>query len=285
MQRTGYHIADDGTPIWWGTIGTGPPLVLCDGFACDGFIWPYLIDHFHEDFQIIRWHYRGHGQSGTPEEEHEVSIDRVCRDLEGLLGDLGVSDPILLGHSMGVQVILQYAGTHPDVRAIVPICGTYKRPLDTWHNNDRLKTALPFIDRLIQAAPDQLQSVWEYLTPSRFSLLASRIEINARLVRSGDFLPYLEHVAQMNLKVFIRMLKELSDHSAEELLPRIASPALVIAGENDTFTPLYRSEEMASLMPDSDLLIVPSGTHIAPLELPELVNGAVEKFLTRSNLT
>lgn len=256
-------------------------MVLCDGFACDGFIWPYVIDHFHEDHQIIRWHYRGHGQSGVPDEGDDVSIDRICRDLEGLLDELGVSEPILLGHSMGVQVILQYAATHPEVQAIVPICGTYKRPLDTWHNNDRLKTMLPFIDRVIAAAPDQLQSVWEYLTPSRFSLLASRVEINARLVRVNDFLPYLEHVAQMNLKVFIRMLKELSEHSAEELLPTIAAPALVIAGELDTFTPLYRSEEMAAAIADSELLVVPSGTHIAPLELPELVNAAIEKFLGR----
>lgn len=282
MERTGYHTAEDGTQIWWGTIGSGPPLVLCDGFACDGFIWPYVIDHFHEDHRIIRWHYRGHGQSAAPCVEQNVSIDHVCRDLDGLLTALEVDDAVLLGHSMGVQVILQYAATYPErVRALVPICGTYKRPLDTFHNNDRLKTMLPFIDRIINAAPDQLQSVWEWLTPSRFSLLASRVEINARLVRQNDFLPYLEHVANMNLRVFIQMLKELSEHSTEDVLPSIEAPTLVIAGELDTFTPLYRSEEMVSLIPNSEFLVVPSGTHIAPLELPELVNGAIEKFLAK----
>ena len=183
---------------------------------------------------------------------------------------------------MGAQVILHYAGTYPDeVRALIPICGTYKRPLDTFHNNDRLKTLLPFIDRIVNAAPEQLQSVWEYLTPSRFSKLASRVEINARLVRQTDFLPYLDHVAQMNLQVFVRMLKELSDHSAEAMLPGLTMPALIIAGELDTFTPLHRSEEMAELIEDSELLVVPSGRHIAPLELPQMVNGAIEKFLAR----
>mgnify|MGYP006190842497 FL=1 len=65
------------------------------------------------------------------------------------------------------------------------------------------------------------------------------------------------------------------------MLPGLTMPALIIAGELDTFTPLHRSEEMAELIEDSELLVVPSGTHIAPLELPQMVNGAIEKFLAR----
>jgi len=280
MERTGYHIADDDTEIWWGTVGRGPGLVLCDGFACDGFIWPYVIDHFHEDFQIVRWHYRGHGQSAPPSEPERVGIDQLCRDLDGLLDRLGIESAVLAGHSMGVQVILQYASTYPErVRALVPICGTYKRPLDTFHDNDRLKTLLPAIDRIVNAAPDQVQAIWETISLSRFSKSASRFEINPRLARQKDFVPYLEHVANMNVQVFIRMLKELSEHSAEEMLPGIEAPTLVIAGERDSFTPMYRSEEMVSLLPTSELLVVPSGTHIAPLELPDLINSAIEKFL------
>jgi pimeloyl-ACP methyl ester carboxylesterase len=281
LERTGYHVAPDGTQLWWGAIGKGPlTLVLNDGFACDGFIWPYLIDHFHEDFQLIRWHYRGHGQSQAPLDDDAHGIENIVDDLHGLLDALEVDRAVLLGHSMGVQVILQYAGLHPDrVEALVPICGTYKRPLDTFHDNDRLMTLLPFLDRIVNAAPDQVQTIWETLTPSRFSKLLSRVEINARLVRTNDFLPYLEHVAQMDVQVFVRMLRRLAEHSAEDVLHAIGSPTLVIAGEHDTFTPLYRSEEMSELIPASELLVVPSGTHVAPLELPELVNSAIEKFL------
>jgi pimeloyl-ACP methyl ester carboxylesterase len=254
--------------------------VLNDGFACDGFIWPYVIDHFHDQFQIVRWHYRGHGQSEVPAGSDAHGIEHIVDDLHGLIDELGVERPILLGHSMGVQVILQFAGLHPDrVDALVPICGTYKRPLDTFHDNDRLMTLLPFIDRIVRAAPDQMQTLWETLTPSRFSKLLSRVEINARLVRTNDFLPYLEHVAQMDVRVFVQMLKQLAEHSAEDLLHGIEAPTLVIAGEQDTFTPLYRSEEMSNLIPGSELVVVPSGSHVAPLELPDLVNSAIEKFL------
>lgn len=280
MQKTGLYQADDGINIWWGTTGQGPVLVLCDGFACDGFIWPYVIDHFHEHFQIVRWHYRAHGQSDIPTEEHEVGIERICNDLHGLLQHLGLSNVLLAGHSMGVQVTLQYARLFPeDVRAVIGICGTYERPLDTFHNNDVLRTALPYIDRIVNAAPSQVQALWSGFSTSRLSAFASRFEINPKLVRQADFLPYLEHVSDMNVQVFVRMLKELAEHSTRDFLPELNLPVLVIAGELDTFTPMYRSEELASLLPQAELIVIPSGSHIAPLELPDAVNGAIEKFI------
>jgi pimeloyl-ACP methyl ester carboxylesterase len=53
----------------------------------------------------------------------------------------------------------------------------------------------------------------------------------------------------------------------------------VIAGENDTFTPPRYAEEMAAAMPQAELLTVPGGTHVAPLERKELVAAKVEAFL------
>ena len=285
LERTGFHTAADGTEIWYGTAGQGTPLVLCDGFACDGFIWPYLIDHFHDRFQIIRWHYRGHGQSAAPADEDRVSVEDICHDLHGVLGELGVDRAIFVGHSMGVQVILEYYALFPDqVQALVPICGTYKRPLDTFHNHDKLAQALPYLDRLVTMAPERAQAFWTSVNTSRLSALASRLEVNARLLRSVDFLPYLEHVARMDVRIFVRMLKRLAEHSAEEVLAAVRVPTLIVAGERDTFTPMYRSEEMHAQIADSELLIVPGGTHVGPLELPDLVNAAVEKFMLQREL-
>jgi pimeloyl-ACP methyl ester carboxylesterase len=281
VERTGIHIAADGTPIWYGTVGSGPSVVLCDGFACDGFIWPFLIDDLIESYQVVRWHYRGHGQSGEPRDTGRVGVEDLCDDLSGVLDALEIDEAIFMGHSMGVQVILQYYGLDPErVKALVPICGTFKRPLDTFHNHDKLNDLLPYLRKLVTWAPDKVQTFWETVTTSPLSLLASRGEINARLVRTSDFAPYLEHVARMNVQTFVTMLSALAEHSTEDILPTIDVPTLIVASENDTFTPLSRSEEMAGMIPDSELLILPGGTHIGPLELPATVNGAIEKFLS-----
>lgn len=291
MNFSSYYYADDGTNIWYATSWNADthelpddeiPIVLCDGFACDGFIWPYLIDHFHEEYHIVRWHYRGHGESEDPADPQAVSMEDLCADLLRLLDLLGLEKVHLIGHSMGIQVILTFCHLHPDrVTTLIPICGTYKRPLDTLKNDDTLGKLLPYIDMAVNTMPDQLQFVWKTIMPSKLSSLLSKAEINGALVRHSDFLPYLQHLAEMDIRVYVAMLKELAEHSAEDYLPDIQTPTLIITGEKDTFTPSYRSVEMHEMMPNSELLVVPNGTHIAPLELPDLVNAAVEKFLRK----
>lgn len=281
MEHSGYFTADDGTDIWYGTDGSGPALVTCDGLACDGFIWPYLIDYLIEDFQIVRWHYRAHGRSDTPADLETLTVPRIARDLRGVLDDLDLDDVVLAGHSMGVQVALEYYGQFPDtVGGLIPICGSYKEPLDTFHNNDALRRVLPYLRSLVDAAPDATQNVWGHVVPSTLSrLVATLAETNPRLMRSADIDPYLEHVAKMDVDVFVTLLENVADHSAEAILPEIDVPTLIIAGERDTFTPMFRSEEMAEAIEHSELMVVSGGTHAAPLEAPELINSAIADFL------
>lgn len=283
MDRSGFiRSSRDNTRIWWGSVGRGQPVVLCDGFACDGFIWPYIIDDFCDSLNLVRWHYRGHGNSEKPRRKGIVQVEDFCHDLADILDHLRIERAVLAGHSMGVQVILQFYGLYPErVEALLPICGTYKRPLDTLHNNDRLAQLLPYLDKAIDFAPERLQAIWQTLTPSAmtFHIAARTSEINSKFIRKQDFQPYLEHVANMDLRVFMRMLKGLAEHSAEEILPTITVPTYIIAGEFDSFTPTSRSHEMHQMIPNSDLLVVPGGTHVAPVELPDLINSTIEKFL------
>lgn len=286
MRTSDFLTAADGTAIWYGTTGTGPPLVLCDGFACDGFIWPYVIDHFHEEFTIVRWHYRGHGRSATPEDLHRLTIEDLCADLLAVLDALELDQAILAGHSMGVQVILQAFGLFPErVRALIPVCGTFERPLDTFRDSDLLARALPYMEHAAEIAPQVLQRLWETMLPSRASYVFSHLaELNPRLVHGEDFRPYLEHAGRMDLRVYLGMLHHLAQHSTAELLPTIDIPTLIIAAEHDSFTPLYRSEEMQQRIPGSDLVILPGASHAGPIELPDTVNGAIEKFALKHGL-
>lgn len=287
MDQSAYLTARDGTRLWYGTVGSGPPLILCDGLACDGFIWPYIIDHFVDDFTIVRWHYRGHGESDLPADPGAVTMQQFYEDLEALLDALDADKALLAGHSMGVHIILGFMGYRPDrVTGLVPICGSYKRPLDTFHGSDMLRRVLPYLRRSVELAPHIIQTAWSTLLPREFwyQFAVQAAEVNGRLLRQKDFIPYLEHAAEMDLEFFLGLLTALSNHDAEPWLADIDVPTLIIAGERDTFTPLFRSREMADHIKDSELVIVPGGTHVAPLELPDLVTTAMDRFFDRHSL-
>jgi pimeloyl-ACP methyl ester carboxylesterase len=54
---------------------------------------------------------------------------------------------------------------------------------------------------------------------------------------------------------------------------------MVIAGDRDFFTPVEVSQEMASAIPGSEVMIVRGGSHYTPIEYPMVVNLRIDKFL------
>ncbi len=98
-------------------------------------------------------------------------------------------------------------------------------------------------------------------------------------MRREDFAPYFAHLSSMDPRLFLGMLKHASEHSTFDHLPEVDVPALIVAGTHDTFTPYWLSEEMHDRIPGAEMLTVPGGTHIAPLEQPELLTLRLEKWL------
>ena len=97
----------------------------------------------------------------------------------------------------------------------------------------------------------------------------------------ADLLPYMEHVTDLDPLMFLRMLQEVGEQTAEDMLGSIQVPVLVIAGENDTFTPTHLAERMASAIPDAELLVEEGATHIVPLERREVIKECVLDFVRR----
>ncbi len=271
----------DGTELFVSDSGEGIPLVLCDGLGCDGFIWRRLMPAFADRYRIVRWHYRGHGLSRAPADPDALDISALRNDLLHVLDALGIREAVLAGHSMGCQVILDFGVTHPDrTLGLLPMCGSYGRPLDTFHDNGVAATVFPVIRDAVLRWPGLAQGVWRMTVGSELAYrFATTLEVNGRLVRQKDFRPYFRHMSGMDVGIFMRLVDRIQHHSVEEELSRIKAPTLVIAGEHDTFTPVWLSRRMQELIPDAELLVVPSGTHIAPLEIPELVHLRVERFL------
>ncbi len=281
MKSEKTFLSADGTRIAYSITGRGTPMILCDGIGCDGFAWKYFAPYFQDHFRVIRWHYRGHGHSSTPSDKTRVRMQDIREDLQGLLAAEGIEKAILVGHSMGVQVILDYAAHHAkQVQALVPICGSYRRPLTTFHDSAIGDKIFPYLNAAAQRFPKVTQSIWQFMTKSPLAYpIATTFEVNGDFLSPADFQPYFDHLAKMDATLFFRMLADLNAHDLSNELPLIKAPTLIVAGERDTFTPGWLSLEMHHQVKGSELLMIPGGSHTAPIEFPELINLRVEKFL------
>ncbi len=262
----------DGTNIWYRRIGTGEPtLVLCDGVGCDGYVWKYLVPHLEGKYRIVHYNYRGHGKSETPDNLENLGIEECVEDLKCVLDDAGVEQPaVLAGHSMGVQVILEFYHRYPGrVHALIPITGSYGKAIDHVHNSGLAKQILPLAKYAVANFNPVIKELWRRVVHSDLAFLyACRFEINADLIKKGDFFPYLEHLSRMDPVVFTRTVEGAARHTAEPYLPEIKVPTLIVAGEADKFTPYWISRRMHTMIPDSQLLTLPMGSHTGPIELP-----------------
>lgn len=272
----------DGTKIYWNSVGKGLPLLCTDGIACDMYAWKYIVRDFTDRCRIIRWNFRGHGRSDKPQSFDNLSIENCADDLALVIEAAGLDQAVLLGHSMGVQVIFETFRRHPGrVKGLVPVCGSYGHPLRTFHNNELAFRLFPYIYDAVMKRPRQIEEYWKKIVPTRLSYyVALFTEINRLLVKQDDFMPYLEHVAQMDLELFLKMLKFANEHTARDVLPMIDVPTLIFGGEHDSFTPGWLSMDMHKLIADSELQILPLGTHTAPIEHPDLITLRLEKWLT-----
>lgn len=271
----------------------GPPLVLTDGIGCQGYAWTYLVEAFRHRRRLVYWQYRGHGRSPVPDDLAGLSLRACVDDLNDVLEAVGDERGVLVGHSMGVQVVLETLRAHPHrVAGMVLMCGGWEHPLKTWHGpakrhglptvpNLVMRAIFPWLTRqFLEARPELAQKVWSALLPTRLSYeIATRFEVNGDRIDERDFWPYLKHVGTMDMRVFAKLVTDLADHSSDDLLEDIDVPVLVVGAGRDTFTPVWLSEEMWRRIPDAEYLCIADGTHAAPIERPHMLNNRVARFL------
>lgn len=284
-DRWGYAASpSDGTRLFYSDTYTGAsltPVMFCDGIGCDGYAWRHLRPPLAPR-RTLHGHYRGHGRSQPPQDPRRVTIPDIADDVVAVLDDAEVPRAVLVGHSMGVQVALETWHRHRQrVAGLVLVCGASSHPLRTFRNVRALEDALPYIERVVRRAPHFINRVTRALLPTPLSLaLAGHFEINRSLLRDEDFMPYLEGIAQMDVRVFTSILAAAGQHSADAFLGTIDVPTLVICGMRDGFTPASRSKAMAEQIRGAELFEIADGTHTAPIERPNEIDGQIRLFLS-----
>jgi pimeloyl-ACP methyl ester carboxylesterase len=286
MPRTAHQaIARDGTQLHWTSIGEGAPtIVLTDGVGCAGFVWRHLEPALARQHRVLHWNYRGHGKSGTPREAFRVTVDDCAEDLLAVLDAAGEERAVLVGHSMGVQVVLEAHRRAPErIQALVLVCGAPGRPIDTFHDSPALKLAFPFARSAVEKHPLLARVLFKSIIPTDFAVeFALNFEVDRARVDRADLVRYFEELSAVDPLLFVRMLASAGEHDSLDHLGEVDAPTLIVAGERDSFTPMRLSGAMHRAIPGSELHVLAGGSHVAPLECPGALTEQVEGFLSRA---
>lgn len=103
--------------------GSGPlTVVLTHGLAASGETWRGIVERLAPRYRVLTWDLRGHGRSAAPEGPY--TIPDLAVDLLAVLDDAGVDRAVVLGHSAGGVIALQFALDHPQHTAGLALIGT-----------------------------------------------------------------------------------------------------------------------------------------------------------------
>jgi pimeloyl-ACP methyl ester carboxylesterase len=286
LTTHGYIKSFDGTRLFYGVEGRGKPLLFCYGLVCSSLHWTYQIEHFRKNYQTIWFDYRGHNNSETPRDLRSLTVETLARDLGIILDELGIKDPVpLLGHSMGVNTILEFYRQQPDrVHSLVLANGTPRRPLETLFRSNVLQMAFQLLGKAYRRSPELVVAAWKLQKGNPFARTMIRLGgFNPYLTPPEDIALYVDQVADMDPSILIHLIENYDNLDMTSWLHTIKQPTLIIAGQDDKITPLENQELMKQLIPNSELEIVKHGSHCPQMDLPEQVNLRIEKFLASIN--
>lgn len=119
IRNLKYHVLE------WGEPAPGQaPLVMVHGWMDVAASWQFVVDAFGQDHWVIAPDWRGYGLTESPPADNYWFPDYLA-DLDFLLDHYSPGAPVdLVGHSMGGNVAMLYAGARPQrVRRLVNLEG------------------------------------------------------------------------------------------------------------------------------------------------------------------
>jgi pimeloyl-ACP methyl ester carboxylesterase len=114
----------EGVGLFYEEVGSGEPaLLLVHGWSCDHHNLVRQAEYFAPTHRVISVDLRGHGESDAPQQDY--TLEGFADDLAWMCKQLDVSRVVVIGHSMGGAVGLEFASKNQDLVAAVVLldCG------------------------------------------------------------------------------------------------------------------------------------------------------------------
>jgi 3-oxoadipate enol-lactonase len=255
----------NGIDIHYALEGDGPVVTFGHSLACHLGMWDAQVRALRGRYRVLRYDTRGHGQTSAPAGAYTLEL--LVADLHALLTGLGIQETHFVGLSMGGIIGQLFALEHPGMVRSLTLCDTTSRfgpgAAGLWE--ERIRTVQA---RGMAPMVEPTLARW-FTAPFR----ARHPEIMERV---GGW------IAATPPEGYIGCCHALPRIDVTARLGAVSCPALVIVGEQDPGTPVEMARAIHAALPQAELAILRSASHLSNLEQPEEFNRILLGFLDKA---
>lgn len=249
-----------GANIYWKRDGRdeAPAFVLLNSIGTDMDLWEAVLPHLRSNFSILRIDTRGHGASTA--EAGDFTMAQLAQDVLTVANEAGLDRFSLAGVSLGGMIGMELALLAPDrLEKLIPICTSATMDSASW--NDR-----------IAKVRDQGMAAIADLAMGRFlsDFAAPAIYETVR-----------RQLLTMSAEGYAGCGAAIRDMDLANRISGITCPVQVVSGTRDTSTPFEGHGDFLLAQIAGAAHVTLEAAHLAPLEAPEALAGALTSFLER----
>ena len=250
-------------PVHYTDAGTGDVVVLIHGLAEDGSVWEQQTLPLSAGYRVLIPDLPGSGLSALP---GNLSMESLAAAVKAVLENEGISEAVIIGHSMGGYTTLAFAELYPDM---VKAFGLFHSTAVA-DSEEKIASRKKNIDFILS---NGTLTFLKTATPSSFSPAFQEEHpdvIEELIARYSSFDP-------LSLVAYNEAMVQRPDR--KHVLAGAACPVLFVIGKQDDVIPFEQSLQMAHLPDTAYIHVLEKSGHMGMMEEPENSTRILNKFL------
>lgn len=235
---------------------SGQPVVLMHGWGCSHATVKSIANALNRDMRVYNIDLPGHGASQEP--PGVWGVDDFTLLIEDFISELGIVNPVLIGHSFGGRISILLASRNPISRMVLVDAAGIKP-----HRSLKYYT-----------------KVYTFKAGKKVLPILLGKKLGGKLIDAwrgkGGSADY-----RNSSPVMRAVMSRCVNEDLKFAMPNIKASTLLIWGEDDTATPLSDAKTMERLIPDAGLVSWPGCGHYSFLDNPMGFRAVLCAFLTK----
>ena len=253
--------------ICFGEQGSGTPVLLLHATLHDRHDFDPIVPALARDHRVIALDWPGHGESATPPTTEQPGATLFADVLEDVVGELDLSQVLVIGNSVGGFAAARLAITHPAlVTGLVLVDSGGFIPTNPFVRAFCRVMGTPAFARVV--LPRFVRSYMKAKTDSDG-------KIQARVIARAKTAEGIATATAL-WRSFATEEYDLRGRADE-----LSAPTLVVWGAKDTAIPLRAGRATHAALPGSQLEVLDAG-HVVFSSEPEAFLAVVEPFFKRA---